>query len=79
MIERALKKEDELINKNHQSLVEMIFLPGFSTKEELSDISGRGVGLDAVKSEVEKLGGSISVHSRVGEGTLFIIELPLLN
>ena len=49
----------------------MIFLPGFSTKEELSDISGRGVGLDAVKSEVEKLGGSISVHSSCGRGDTF--------
>jgi len=79
LIEKGLKKEEELKGINSQSLVEMIFLPGFSTKENLSDVSGRGVGLDAVKAEVEKLGGSISVHSRMGEGTLFIVELPLLN
>ena len=79
LIEKGLKKEEELEQVNQQSLVEMIFTPGFSTKEELTDISGRGVGLDAVKKEVEKLGGSISVHSRLGEGTLFVVELPLLN
>ena len=79
LIEKGLKREEDLEDINQQSLVEMIFMPGFSTKEELTDVSGRGVGLDAVKTEVEKLGGSISVHSRVGEGTLFVIELPLLN
>ena len=57
----------------------MIFLPGFSTKEEITEISGRGVGMDAVKEEVEKLGGKISVSSKLDEGTKFTIELPLLS
>ena len=57
----------------------MIFLPGFTTKEELTDVSGRGVGMDAVREEVERLGGSISEFSNVDEGTAFVIKLPSLN
>ncbi|MEE2744337.1 MAG: ATP-binding protein [Bdellovibrionota bacterium] len=57
----------------------MIFLPGFSTKEEVTDVSGRGVGMDAVRTEVESLGGTISVTSKIDEGTTFTIELPVLS
>tara|TARA_B100000029_G_C17303567_1_gene861608 strand:- start:400 stop:585 length:186 start_codon:yes stop_codon:yes gene_type:complete len=56
-----------------------IFLPGLSIKEEVTAVSGRGVGLDAVKSEVERLGGTISVSSKVDKGTEFTIELPILK
>ena len=52
---------------------------GFSTAEEVTDISGRGIGMSAVKEEIEKLGGSISVSSKIDEGTEFIIKLPLLH
>lgn len=59
------------------SLLEQIFKPGFSTAAEVSDISGRGVGLDAVKTSVESLGGSITVRSQPGHGSTFEINLPL--
>ena len=58
-------------------LTQLIFLPGFSTAAELSDLAGRGVGLDVVKSEIGKLGGRIEVASQSGQGTRFRISLPL--
>ena len=57
----------------------MIFLPGFSTKEEITEVSGRGVGMDAVRDEIEKLNGKISVSSKIDEGTIFLINLPILS
>tara|TARA_B100000029_G_scaffold198335_1_gene196409 strand:- start:138 stop:314 length:177 start_codon:yes stop_codon:yes gene_type:complete len=54
----------------------MIFLPGLSTKEEVTDVSGRGVGMDVVKKEIENLGGTISVKSEIDKGTTFLINLP---
>ena len=56
---------------------QLIFAPGFSTSEKISNISGRGVGLDVVKTSIEKLNGSIAVFSRPGEGSRFVIRLPL--
>lgn len=55
----------------------LIFLPGLSTKEEISDLSGRGVGADAVKTIVESLGGRVTVNSRQGHGTTVLLELPV--
>ena len=55
----------------------LIFDPGFSTAQEVTSISGRGVGLDVVKKQIEKLNGSVAVWSKVGEGTRFTIKLPL--
>jgi two-component system chemotaxis sensor kinase CheA len=55
----------------------LIFEPGFSTKEEVSDLSGRGVGMDVVKRNVQQLNGSVSVESEDGRGTTVTIELPL--
>lgn len=60
-----------------RQLLDLIFLPGFSTASELSEISGRGVGLDVVKRNVSELHGRIEVDSRVGHGTTFRIQLPL--
>jgi two-component system chemotaxis sensor kinase CheA len=79
VLEKGLKSSVELEKLNDSELLPMIFLPGFSTKEEVTDISGRGVGMDAVKAEIEKLGGSITVNSILDEGTTFIIELPLIG
>jgi two-component system, chemotaxis family, sensor kinase CheA len=56
--------------------IELIFRSGFSTREEVSELSGRGVGMDVVKKKVEGLGGSVSVSSRVGRGTTFGLRLP---
>lgn len=58
-------------------LLEFLFLPGFSTKEEVTDLSGRGVGLDVVQSMVQAVGGSVRVSSRLGEGTRFTLQLPI--
>ncbi|MDE3207227.1 MAG: chemotaxis protein CheW, partial [Pseudomonadota bacterium] len=55
----------------------LIFMPGFSTKQEISDISGRGVGLDVVKTNIQKLNGRIDVRSTINQGTNFLISLPL--
>ena len=56
----------------------MIFLPDFSTKKEVTDVSCREVGMDAVREEVESLGGEILVLSKIDEGTTFVIKLPIL-
>ncbi|WP_369600276.1 chemotaxis protein CheA [Hahella sp. SMD15-11] len=60
-----------------QQIDELIFEPGFSTQEAVTDLSGRGVGMDVVRRNVQALGGSISVESEAGKGTTFIIRLPL--
>lgn len=60
-----------------QELIHLIFEPGFSTSETVSDVSGRGVGMDIVRSHIEKLGGLIDVETKPGEGTKFTIKLPL--
>lgn len=56
---------------------ELIFLPGFSSKKDVTDVSGRGVGMDVVKTNLQELGGTITILSEVGKGTTFRIELPL--
>ncbi|MDG2277557.1 MAG: hybrid sensor histidine kinase/response regulator [Pseudomonadales bacterium] len=82
----ALRKSiisKELIEAAHaeqlspDELYEFMFLPGFSTAKALTDVSGRGVGLDAVRTMVQEAGGRISVQSKLGEGTSFDIELPV--
>lgn len=65
----ARLSDDEAIN--------LIFAPGFSTAERVTDVSGRGVGMDVVRTNIEKIGGSVRVQTRIGEGTTFVITLPL--
>lgn len=77
----ALRKKGKsmgVINDSatHEELLSIIFLAGFSTKEAVTDISGRGVGMDVVKKELEKAGGSITVKSEVGKGSTFTMILP---
>ncbi|MBK1618188.1 hypothetical protein CKO42_06970 [Lamprobacter modestohalophilus] len=55
----------------------LIFLPGFSTAEQVTDVSGRGVGMDVVKTNLDRLGGQVEIHSELGQGTTFRIKLPL--
>ncbi|MGY3315392.1 two-component system chemotaxis sensor kinase CheA [Peribacillus simplex] len=60
-----------------KQIYELIFASGFSTSETISDVSGRGVGLDVVKNTIESLGGSVTIDSRENEGSIFLIQLPL--
>ncbi|MBL8226848.1 MAG: Hpt domain-containing protein [Bryobacterales bacterium] len=73
----GLVSQEEAKHLSEAELFNLIFLPGFSTASELSDISGRGVGLDVVKSTVSKMRGTLSVNSELGQGTTFTIRLPI--
>ncbi len=77
--EKAIEKKLISVNTklSDNELLRLILTPGFSTANELTQMSGRGVGLDVVNSEVEKLGGNIRIESQSGEGTRFIIRLPV--
>jgi two-component system chemotaxis sensor kinase CheA len=76
-IEKGLKTEEELSAMIESEIVSLILLPGFSTAEKLSDVSGRGVGMDVVKASIEKMGGSLDIESQVGKGTVMRMRLPL--
>jgi len=76
-IEKGLVTEKEAEKLEPQDIIMLIFKPGFSTAEKVTDVSGRGVGMDVVRTRIESLGGNISVQSKVGEGSSFIIRLPL--
>ncbi|MFW6005121.1 MAG: chemotaxis protein CheA, partial [Desulfonatronovibrionaceae bacterium] len=69
--------EEKAQNLEDQEAVDLIFAPGFSTAEEVTDISGRGVGMDVVKNNIKNLKGSVLVSSQLGKGTKFVITLPL--
>ncbi|HUJ48622.1 MAG TPA: chemotaxis protein CheA [Bryobacteraceae bacterium] len=81
--ERILRKAREkgLIEPEAQlseaEIFNLIFLPGFSTAEKITDVSGRGVGMDVVRKHLQKLRGRVDVHSRPGAGTTFLMKLPL--
>jgi two-component system chemotaxis sensor kinase CheA len=76
-IERGIISPDEAENLSKREIYELLFRPGFSTAEKVTDVSGRGVGLDVVKAVIEQLGGSIEVQSEIGKGTKFVLRLPL--
>jgi len=75
--ERGLIAPDEVETIDLQRAVELLFAPGFSTAEQMSDVSGRGVGLDAVRTTIRGLGGEVLVRSELGVGTTTEIRLPL--
>lgn len=76
-IKNNIVSESEAAKLSDPEIYELILKPGFSTAEVISDISGRGVGLDVVKTTITKLGGTLSVSSELGAGSIFRIELPL--
>jgi two-component system chemotaxis sensor kinase CheA len=76
-IDRGLIGSKEAEEMTNEEAIELLFSPGFSTAENVTDISGRGVGLDVVKSKIESLNGEMQVESKPGEGTRFKIKLPL--
>lgn len=76
-LERDLVGKVEAENITDERIHDLIFMPGFSTAEVVSDVSGRGVGMDVVRRNIQDLGGSVEVSSRTGEGSRFTIRLPL--
>lgn len=76
-IEKGVITEAMGANMTNEDIIELLFKPSFSTAEKITDVSGRGVGLDVVKTKIEALGGVIEVKSQLGVGTTFIIRLPL--
>jgi two-component system chemotaxis sensor kinase CheA len=76
-IERGLISRDQAREMSDQQLTQLIFLPGLSTAQQVTEVSGRGVGMDVVKTNVEKIGGTMDIESRVGRGTLLRIKIPL--
>ena len=76
-VKKEVLTEDQANALSDQEAIEQIFAPGLSTAEKVTDISGRGVGMDVVKSKIEYLSGDIGVRTKLGEGSTFTIKLPL--
>ena len=76
-LERGTITPEQADTMSDKEIIDLLFRPSFSTAEKISDISGRGVGLDVVKTKIEALGGSVECRSVLGEGSTFIIRLPL--
>ncbi|MFM2407330.1 MAG: hypothetical protein RL358_72 [Pseudomonadota bacterium] len=76
-LEKGLISTEIANTLDEAQCLELIFLPGFSTKDEISSVSGRGVGMDVVKTNIQRLNGTIKIHSEPGKGSLFTISLPL--
>lgn len=74
-VEKGIVSQDAVLSE--QEIFQLIFAPGFSTAEKVTDISGRGVGMDVVRTNIESMRGRIHIESRLGEGSTFSIELPL--
>jgi two-component system chemotaxis sensor kinase CheA len=76
-VEKGIKTREEVDAMPDEEVEDLVFHPGFSTNEEVTDVSGRGVGMDVVRDTVTRLDGSVSVSSTPGEGTTFTMELPV--
>lgn len=76
-VERNFLTEEQAAAAADEDIISLLFEPGFSTAKQVSDVSGRGVGLDVVKSKIESLSGEVEVKTKLGEGSTFIIRLPL--
>ncbi len=81
VLKTALKKgvvtEEQAAGMSDEEVHQLLFAPGFSTAEKISDVSGRGVGLDVVKAKITSLGGQVTIYSTPGKGTNFSVQLPL--
>ncbi len=76
-LQKGIITDEEANTMDERQSMNLVFLPGFSTKDVASDVSGRGVGMDVVKTNIQKLNGSIEIKSVLGKGSTFIISLPL--
>ena len=76
-LQRGLVRADQIARMSEREIANLIFLPGFSTAEKITNVSGRGVGMDVVKTNIEKIGGTVEVHTRTGQGTTVKMKIPL--
>ncbi len=76
-LERGIITERQADTMSEEDALDLIFAPGFSMAKKVSDVSGRGVGMDVVRTNIEKLGGTVQIISKVGKGTNIILKLPL--
>ena len=76
-IEKGLISAERAAQLSERELLQLIFLPGFSTAEAVTNVSGRGVGMDVVRTNVEKIGGKVEIESRPGKGTTLRLRIPL--
>jgi two-component system chemotaxis sensor kinase CheA len=76
-IEKNLASESDLASMSDQQIMQFIFKPGFSTAAQITSVSGRGVGMDVVKTNIERIGGTIDFQSAKGKGSRFFIKIPL--
>lgn len=76
-VERGIVPEDKISSMTEKEIIDLLFLPSFSTSEVVTDVSGRGVGLDVVRSKIQSLSGDVEVKTKRGEGSTFTIRLPL--
>ena len=73
-VEKGIYSDEELKKMDKNEIINTIFLPSFSQKDEADELSGRGIGMDVVKRNLESLKGSVEVHTEVGKGTEFILK-----
>ena len=76
-LEKGLIEREAASRLSHEECLQLVFMAGFSTKSEVTDISGRGVGMDVVQSRIRELSGLIQIHSELGKGSRFVIRVPL--
>ncbi|MGJ3231486.1 MAG: chemotaxis protein CheW [Oceanicaulis sp.] len=77
VLEKGLASEEDLAGMSEAQIQRFIFAPGFSTAAQITNLSGRGVGMDVVRTNIEQIGGSIELASEVGKGSTFTIKIPL--
>ena len=76
-VERGLIPQEQAVRISEREAYRLVFLPGFSTAQKVTNVSGRGVGMDVVKTNIEKIGGTVDLQSAVGSGTMVKIKIPL--
>ncbi|MBN1765804.1 MAG: chemotaxis protein CheW [Sedimentisphaerales bacterium] len=76
-VEKGLLTQDQAGELNHRDAIRLIFHPGFSMAQKVTDVSGRGVGMDVVKTNIERLGGTVDIETEIGVGTTIIVKMPL--
>ena len=76
-VEKGLLRADQIPSMDKREIMAMVFQPGFSTAAKVTNVSGRGVGMDVVKTNIERIGGAVSVDSTLGEGTVWRLTIPL--